>query len=273
LVECADGSPCLRYAGSEMNTWPRDIEIPASHHVEWDLGVRVVWCERRPDQWLVGWSDPERDDREDVAETVREGSPDDAARIRLTDPSTEHTVRLQVRPCPRPVVSRPVLPLTIPCHGRTVVFVGVPIWLRLTSGDTVLADVAATRLSDTWFGTPTEGVMGYATRTALRTSVEAIPRRPYRALSRLEIDNQADEPLVLERLLIPAPNLGLFEADGRLWTNDVFLSRELVEENASVRIRSGPPRGTVGARQVAAPLRQDQPSLLRAFNTLWGNDQ
>jgi hypothetical protein len=149
------------------------------------------------------------------------------------------------------------------------VYVGVPLWLVLCAGEVRVAELGALRLSDTWFGEPTDGVLCYATRTHLRMELGHIPRRPYRALCRVHIRNDADHAMVLERLRIPAPSLAVYEgADGHLWASDLSYGVVDGSDHAHVQLGEGPPQAAREARLLASPREKPLP-LARVFNALW----
>lgn len=251
-----------------MPHWTEPFDLAADTGVVWDFGVRVLWCDATRGQLRVGWTDPERDELEDVAiRHVSEPRTDDPF-VRAAVPNPIR-VRLALLPCPRPVVSRPMVPLTVPARSQAAVFVGVPLWLVLYAGQVKIAELPAVRLSDTWFGGPTDGVLCYATRTHLRTEAATIPRRPFRALCRVSIRNDTSTAVVVERLRIPASALGIYESGaGILWTSDLSYVAVDRLDTARVSISEGPPSTVPGAKLLAPPRERSLP-LARVFNALW----
>lgn len=251
-----------------MPHWTGAFPLGTDIGIAWDFGVRALWCEVAVGQVRAGWSDPERDELDEVVVTRwrEHRSENPSIRVAAAEPAELH---LAVVPCPRPIVARPEVPLTVPARSGAVVFVGVPLWLVLSAGGVQVVELAAIRLSDTWFGDPTDGVLCYATRTRLRMELEHIPRRPYRALCQIRIRNDTDQPKVLERLRIPAPSLSVYEAaNGVLWTSDLSYVAIDSSDHARLRIGDGPPEAAPEAVLLAAAREKLLP-LARVFNALW----
>lgn len=169
-------------------------------------------------------------------------------------------------------MARPELALTVPSGQSTRVYVGVPVWVRAEEPSLVLSEVASVALSETWFGNPREGELAYATKTFLSMDPDAIPRRPYRALCPCEVRNESEEPLVLERVRIPAPSLSIFEdTSGRLWASPVRMVRGRAEGLAEVNVQDKAPKEAAGARRLGGPrVPWGEPLLARVFNAVWG---
>jgi len=259
-----------------MSVWDRPLLIHAGQRARLLLGARVMWAERRTGQWLLGGRDVVDDGRaEALLEVVPAGEvpPEDGAvTSRIAAAGAESELRILPRPPDRPVVARPELALTVPSGQTTRVFVGVPVWISAVDRGQTLTEVASVALSETWFGNPREGELGYATRTFLSMDLSTIPRRPYRALCPCEVRNESDEPLVLERVRLPAPSLSVFEdAAGQLWTCPVKMVRGRAEGLAEVSVSDKAPREAPGARRLGGPrVPWGEPLLSRVFNAVWG---
>lgn len=256
-----------------MSFWEQPVPVPVGHRARWDFGNRHLWIERRAGQWLAGG--PELSTEEPHVPTLQviaaTAAPetDGEPRRRVAVQGGERAVRLVPRSPPRPIVARPELPLVVPPGESTTVYVGVPLWIAAHDGDIVLDEVPAVRLSDTWFGTPTQGELCYATRTSLRMELGDIVPVAHRALCVIDVRNEGADPLVLERVRLPAPALAIdLDPKGNLWTSPVRLRREKGEGHEVTEVL---PRSRDTGRRELAPARQplNAPLLGRVFNVVW----
>jgi len=249
--------------------WDDTFAVTAGKRLRVDLGTRLLWVERAPGQWLLG--DVVRDADEDralVAEVVgAESAPesDGEAVVRVAVAGDGGEVRFVPLPPTRPLIARPELPLTVPAGETCRVYVGMPVWVRIEDRGRLLREVEAVRLSDTWFGTTLEGTLCFSTRTLLRMDLDGIPRRPYRAGLPIDVENRGHDPLVLERVRIPAPSLAIWgDAQGGLWASPVRLVRH-AEGDAEVHVVDRPPPEAGEARRLGAPREVATGALSRVF--------
>ncbi len=184
--------------------------------------------------------------------------------------------RLHLRPrlADRPVVSRPVMPFQLAPGEETIIFVSSPVWLQLEAAEprTPLLELPGQRLSDTWFGPSTqEGELCYATATSARRFLHELPARPHRAVTPVQINNQGDTPLRLDRISLPTPFLSLYgDAQGALWTQAITLLREEGAELATLKMEASAPQEASAAVLVSEPRRTAGKSILvRAFGALF----
>lgn len=257
-----------------MTAWRERIDVPVGERARWDFGTRLLWAERQPGQWLLGG--PEAIGEEPVDPTFEIVSADRApdadgpAVRRVAMAGESRSIQLVPRPPPRALIARPELPLVVPSGQAATIYIGVPLWIGAFDGETLLHEVPAVPLSDTWFGTPTVGELCYATRTTLRMALREIPKVTHRATCVLDVRNEHVEPLVLERLRLPATSLAIYlDDDGRLWTSPVRLRRDKSdksEEVTEVVTRPVP----AGRREIGAAREPfGAPLLGRVFNAVW----
>lgn len=256
-------------------SWAETVDVSVGRRVRWDLGVRRLWAQREPGQWLVGHADGSLD--EEVIAFERTSVPgydadpgDGEARVRVARAGSEGRLTLAPRPPPRAVLARAELPLSVPPGEETRVYVGIPVWAELSDRGVVLDDLPVVDLSDTWFGGFTEGTLCYATRTSLRLDLSAIPVRPYRAVVAIDVRNDADDVLLLDRVRIPTPSLDIWrdETRRRLWTSSIRMSRRR-EGDAEVHVQGRAPREAGKAERVGLsrePL--SAPLLSRVFSAM-----
>ena len=174
----------------------------------------------------------------------------------------------------RPVVTRPEQPITVPPHEQVTVYVGSPLWVRVSDAEhkQTLEELPAFRPSLTWFGPNTrEGQLCYGTRTYGRLRLAEVVHYPHRVMTAVSINNGGDKPLLLERLLLPVQRFSVYAtASGELWTESATLEREPGEELATLQLGTKPPGQAAGAKQVSKPRETSSQKLLfHAFGSLF----
>lgn len=138
---------------------------------------------------------------------------------------------IELRPvlADRPIVCRPVVDVALPPRQQVTLYACLPLWLQcwVPHQSLPVADVATARVSDTWFGPNTrEGVFSYASQLSEQLEVEPVTDGHGYAVIEVQIQNQSDEMLVLDKLSVPVPNLSLYvDASGRFWTPRITLVR------------------------------------------------
>lgn len=174
-----------------------------------------------------------------------------------------------------PTVIRPYQPLTIPAGGECVIYVGTVVWLRVCVGQqrTQLAELALAEPSQTWVGKNTmEGELCYSAPSYARLVLEAVPKRPWRAVTPVTIRNRRSEPLLLERFSLPTPLLSLhLNEKGQLWTPGVTVVCETDMNSASLNVDETlfP---AAGQCRLITPAREkgSRGRLVRAFDRMFG---
>lgn len=248
-----------------MDAWWGRFEVPAEQARRWQIGPLALQVGRRVLEWRVAWSwgaDP-LDERVEISPAV----PVDASLDLATEgSSTVHrfavhgasSVTLSPMLADRPIVVRPEVPFHLPGGSEARVYVSTPLWVRVEVGGTPLVEVPTFRLKDTWFGPSTRmGELCYASRTSARLTIESVPRRRTRARTEMRIANRGTSLVVLERLKVPMPSLGLYgSASEDLTTDSVEVTRTVTGDTevdlGEPGTRAGP---KLAAPRVSEPLR------------------
>lgn len=173
----------------------------------------------------------------------------------------------------RSVVTRPEHPLSIPPRQTVFMYVGMPVWVRLGADgpERSLGEFPAYQPTETWWGPDTmEGEVCYATLTYGRLRLGDVVVYPHRVLAAVRIQNDADKPLYMERLNLPARTLSIFAApDGRLWSEEVTLARTAGEDYADLTVGKAPPAQAGKATLVSPPRDPARAGVFRAFGRLF----
>lgn len=196
-------------------------------------GPMTLTVLRRPWEWRI-W-------REQAADAFASGCavelldgeqvrPVGSDEVRLTFAETADPLWLAPALADRPLVAHTETPLSVLPGESVVAFVTTPLWYRFSVGEPPrFCGEAPTSLPrDTWFGPSTrEGELCYASRTKLYVDKRRLQPSPARAITPVRLVNSGDDVLVVQRILVPVPQLSLLRAStGRLWTSEIRLLRE-----------------------------------------------
>jgi hypothetical protein len=232
------------------------VDLLSDREVERVLGgLRLRLRLAGPEVWLRGsYADVDEDGGRD--EWTRWSLPGDA--------------RVEVRPSlpDRPVVVSPEQPFHLPLRGKARVYVRIPLFAQVVATDTnrtetVLAEFPSIVLSDTWWGTFTEGLAAYWLRTRARRSAPPEIFEPYLAVCPFLLENASDEPLAVDRFAIRTDHLSLFARDGGMWTDEVLVEYHGPLEGSELTYTGAVPREVGDVRRIASP-REVPPRGLRA---------
>lgn len=257
--------------------WWGDHELAMNEGARFRVGPLHLHLRRRPYEWQVAslsHGDP-KDETAEVEVPSATPPPAGAALRRYTMQTTPARFRLSARLADRPVVIKPESPLFVPPGEHVTLFVGSPLWVVVSVGDPAveLAELPAHRATDTWFGPNTRvGDLCYGSRTLARLRLEDCTVRPHRAITAMDVRNDAGTELLIEQVQLPAPRLALFvTADDTFWTQSVTLVRESDSDRVRLRIAdSAYPAGGV-LRRVAEPRDAGGGNLIfQAFSRLFG---
>lgn len=250
------------------------FEVGAWGH--WRVGPLALWVARNEHDWQIAYARDEdafRDESHvEVPVDLRSVPvPPGAVHQRVAFARTPGSLRLRPMLADRAVVARPESAFSIPPQEQVSVFVSSAIWIGLGWGPQAqFLEVPSWRSSDTWFGDNRSGFLCYATRTTMRLAIEELQLRSHRAVTPIEINNQGEDALKIERISLPIPNLSVFGSPGgALWTERLQLTRQEDAELARVDIESDSPP-VPGAVRLSEPrLIAEEKLLSRVFTGLF----
>jgi hypothetical protein len=259
--------------------WWLPQTVPEGHTLDARLGPLHLQIHRASGEWhLALESDEEPSGEARAALALREGSIEGDEFQRFIFAPRSGRLRLAPLLADRPVVIRPRQSVFLPSGEEITMFLSSPLSLRIEVGEpaVLLCEVPMLRLSDTWFGPSTrEGELCYSGKTHARHSLSEVPHRAHRAITPLQIRNEAATPLPLDKISLPVPVLSVYgAADSRLWTQTVTMIRGSDSDMAALRIERAPPAYAGQVDLISGPRRdQARGGLVRAFNVLFGDGQ
>lgn len=179
-------------------------------------------------------------------------------------PVPEGTTAVRTAPVfpPRTVVAEPERSFRLLPRSRARVFVRVPLWARIHAGSRdapVLTEVPTVVLSDTWWGSFTEGELCYWLSTTARRQVSPDVFSPHLAVCPLLLSNGSDEELPVEKIAVRVAHLSLFSDEGRFWADETRVRYRGGDEGSEIRVTGERPDEAGEAARVAPP-RETPPS-------------
>lgn len=244
------------------DTWG-PLELGTGEEVEKRLGDLRLRLRRRPEEvWmLVSHDEAEEDGRSP------DGAVEDEEWVRWAARPDEG---LELRPVmpDRPVVVSPEQPFFLPPAGRARVFVRIPLFVRIQipdghGGGSALDEVPSQVLSDTWWGTFTEGELGYWIETRARREIDPSLYESHMAICPFILSNRSDQVLPVERFALRVAYLTLFGRDDACWTDEVQVRYKGGVEGSEIRYTGQVPE-QAGDVELMAPSREKAPRGLHA---------
>lgn len=263
--------------------WWGAFPIEVGSTIHWVLGGLDLSITRYTTEWEIdhGWAraigvtdSEELWSRKPMVHTESERISNSEHHARISCQRTSDQLTISPKMANRSLVSRPWDVLQIPPGETTTLFIGAPLWLKIqfSSQENHFLEIPIRRHSDTWFGpSPMTGELCYAGRTHAFTDPERLLNRPYRALVPVEISNQDETPLKLERINLPVPHLNLYrDMNGVFWGQGLTITREQGTNNAKIRVDEGTPAFAGEAELVTtAEASSDSNILVKTLDMLF----
>ncbi|MEM9236252.1 MAG: DUF432 domain-containing protein [Verrucomicrobiota bacterium] len=186
-------------------------------------------------------------------------------------------VKLRFRPVfpDHPIILRPRAPFHLSPRALARFYVGIPAFIELSAHSegeyTTLKSWPTQRLSNTWHGSPLEGILCYAARTRARREIVTDEWEAYDIACSIEISNQSSDTLDFERLFFDTDHLGIFEQGEQLWANHARIRVSDKETDLNRVVFASTPIGEAEkAVQLSAPrLGSARRSVFKkAFSTV-----
>lgn len=145
----------------------------------------------------------------------------------------------------------------LPPEGESRIFVRIPLFVQVALSfddrEIVAADLPSLVLSDTWWGSFTEGELAYWLSTKARAELTDDLFLPHFGMCTLRLVNDSDVALSVERFAVRVAHLSLFTGRGRTWTDDVSVRYEDSPEGSEIRFGQKPPGEAGETTRIAAP--------------------
>lgn len=174
---------------------------------------------------------------------------------RWATPTPGRSLRLSPVFPDRPVVVQPEVPFRLLAGARARIYVRVPLWVRVDLADVgTLTEIPTVVLSDTWFGTFTEGELCYWLPTTARRHVTPDLFEPHRAIAPLQLENRSAEDLDVVKIALRVAHLSIFQAGGdRLWSDVTRVRYRGEDEGSDLRMARKAPDEEPEATLLTSP--------------------
>lgn len=263
--------------GRRDGVWAKPYSLASGQTQSHQLGHVNLWVTLLDREWQIRSETLEVEtDPVSWSETIGHTLPSkDVSLQRFIRSEGSDTVTFIPAVASLPTVIRPYQPLTIPAGEQCVIYVGTLVWMQVCVGDgrTVLTEVPLAVPSLTWVGRNTmEGELCYSSASVARLVLEAVPKRPWRAVTPVTIINRREEPLLLERFSLPTPMLSLhLNERGQLWTPGVTVECETDMNSASLHVDQTVFAAAGKCQQVGfAREKVSRGRFVRAFDRMFG---
>ena len=185
------------------------------------------------------------------------------------------TGQIEIRPAlpNRLIVVSPEHEYHLPPQGVSRIFVRVPLFVQVAilEGDSevVAADLPSIVLSDTWWGTFTEGEIAYWLETKARVDLSDDLFLPHLGMCTLTLTNDSPSALPVERFAVRAAHLSLFTDGARNWTDSVSVRYDDSPEGSEITFAGKAPAHAREAEVIARPrVRLEMSFHAKTFDRL-----
>ena len=201
----------------------RDIEY------YWRIGPLSFWMRHSEDEWLVASESQSTDaDSEEVEVSAKRNKPEGLEWTRFVFSEESGTVQLVPALQDKAIVVGSEMEVKILPGNRALFFVSIPVWTRVLVGEKkkscTLTEIPTVKLSNTWFGDPMTGELGYSLTTRARRTIDDSAISIYRAICPVTMKNSSPSALDFQKLCIHVEHLKVYKGKQRLWTNEVRIT-------------------------------------------------
>ncbi|PKG97719.1 hypothetical protein [Paraglaciecola sp. MB-3u-78] len=259
-----------------MKKWWGDINFELNEAKTWRIGQRKISVQRKDAEWLIS---NEKTNEESFEELVLE-------RATFTDPvidilpqrylvkNTQNSLIAKPLLADRSIIVRPHSALNVLPGEKIELYVSSPLWLAFYAheGRLPISDLPFWLPSDSWFGPNTMvGELCYSKYTDAKVTLDNIQKRSHRAITTINISNEHDEVLTIERISLPAPFLNLYvDATHQFWTDKVCLIHHLDGDRPSFAIKNLTKESEKTDLTLISPAREmaDENTFMRSIRSL-----
>ncbi len=238
-----------------------------------EVGPLRIWVKVVAGDFWVGCEHAEAGTNSRAPEEGRVEPADDLEWTRYPLESEFESLRVSPVFPDRPVVVETEAHLVLKPGASALIFVRCPLWvaIELTGVKAQhLVDLPTAILSDTWFGSYTEGDLCYWISSSAAKKIHPDLSRPFLAICPVRIMNESDEDLIVEKLCLRVEALSIFESDRQLWSDELILRHLGSREPAKIEATGHPIVEVGSARFVCAARHRRSTLTAKAIDTLKG---
>ena len=241
------------------------------------LGPLRLWLARAEMEWAFAFEYGDPSSIMDLAQVPEDVVPEGLTWKNIIFQEAPREYALQASLPDRPVVVKPAYPVSIPAGEAGSFYVLIPVFIRiaLQAGrkEILLGSVPSRALSDTWFGTPTEGTLCYSLPLPAERDLESMEPLPHHVVCPLEVQNRSDEDLVFEKLCLRPRYVGLYSGNSHLWSSLVRIHHEGLFKSTTIRYAAGVPDREPNLLEILKPEKREDKGLQRlTFGSTFNRD-
>ena len=247
--------------GSTKSIWG-EHEIPLNKSKNWSIGDIHLWCKRTKDEIQIAYSKTSADNS---TATEQIELPENVSWSRWALKKEYPSVKFTPLFPDRPVVVKPESPFKLNKGVQARVYIRVPIWIKITqtTRETIeLFEIPTVVLSNTWFGSFAEGELCYWISSGVRREIEPDPTRPYLAICPIQLMNQSESDLIVEKICLRVSNLSLFFDKKQLWADDTKVTYKGEQATSQIEFTGKPPAEAGIVELISSPRNPIKKSLV-----------
>ncbi len=170
-------------------------------------------------------------------------------------------VRLAPALADRPVVVAPETSFHLTPGTTARIYVRIPLWVRVSipsGSEATLMEVPTIIMSDTWWGDFASGELAYWLPTTARRRVTDDLFGPHLVMCPLELVNESDEVLSVEKLAVRVVHMSIYRDGPKLWGSETSVCFESHDEGSRIDLEDGPPREAPKAELMTPPRERPE---------------
>ncbi|MBN1349468.1 DUF432 domain-containing protein [candidate division KSB1 bacterium] len=253
---------------SFLKIWEQ-FEMPTADILPWQLGPLHVWFKNIAAELWVAY---EHIDPEQGAAEIRSVPPEDVNWLRYAFQAGYHNIQFVPLLPNRPLVVKTEAPFRLLNDAETKIYIRVPIWVKIemvNKKKITLTELPTVTLSNTWFGSFTEGELCYWLSSGARRTIAPDAARPYMVICPINVINRADEDLFVEKICLRVANLSLFYDGIQLWSDETNVFYKGSSEFSDLEVTGVAPSEAKSAQLIASPRNPVKKSIAsRTFTTI-----
>lgn len=172
----------------------------------------------------------------------------------------------------RPVVIKPEYPFRISKGAQARIYTRVPVFVRIVPKaypDFVITEIPTVVLSNTWFGSFTDGELCYGLPTTARREITDEIFEPHMVVCTIQINNNSEEDLSFENICLRVDRLSMYIKDDYLWADQTDILHQGEERLSDIEMKGRLPEEAKGGKLITrarTPIRKN--FAVRTFQRL-----
>jgi hypothetical protein len=164
----------------------------------------------------------------------------------------------------RQIVVRPEYPFRLASGAEVRIFTRIPVWVGIFTDEakpSKLVEYPTVLLSKTWFGDFLDGILCYDVSTTARRDITPEHFQPHTVICTINIRNQSDEDLQIDKLSLLVERLSMYELDGQLWSDEMDVEYRGGDKHSDIAVKGKAPSEASTARLLSPPRSAQRKSI------------